>query len=51
MLAEREGEQESVILAPCMVWASPEAHMVKKLLAMQETWVWSLGQDDPLETV
>ena len=23
--------------------------MVKSLLAMQETWVWSLGQEDPLE--
>ena len=23
--------------------------MVKNLLAMQETWVWSLGQEDPLE--
>ena len=22
---------------------------VKNLLAMQETWVWSLGQEDPLE--
>ena len=21
----------------------------KNLLAMQETWVWSLGQEDPLE--
>ena len=25
------------------------AQMVKNLPAMQETWVWSLGQDDPLE--
>ena len=23
--------------------------MVKNLPAMQETWVWSLGQEDPLE--
>jgi len=23
--------------------------MVKNLSAMQETWVWSLGQEDPLE--
>ena len=29
--------------------ASPEAQMVKNLLAMQETWVRSLGQEDPLE--
>ena len=25
------------------------AHMVKHLPAMQETWVQSLGQEDPLE--
>ena len=25
------------------------AQMVKNLLAMQETWVRSLGQEDPLE--
>ena len=25
------------------------AQMVKNLLAMQETWVWSLGLEDPLE--
>ena len=23
--------------------------MVKRLSTMQETWVWSLGQEDPLE--
>ena len=28
---------------------SPVAQMVKNLPAMQETWVQSLGQDDPLE--
>ena len=27
----------------------PVAHMVKNLLAMQETWVRSLGREDPLE--
>ena len=30
-------------------WASLVAQMVKNLPAMQETWVWSLGQEDPLE--
>ena len=25
------------------------AQMVKNLLAMQETWSWSLGGEDPLE--
>ena len=29
--------------------ASPVAQMVKNLPAMQETWVRSLGQEDPLE--
>ena len=29
--------------------AFPEAQMVKNLLAMQETWVQSRGQEDPLE--
>ena len=33
----------------CMVWASLVAQMVKHLLAMQETWVQSLGWEDPLE--
>ena len=32
-----------------MVWASLVAQMVKRLLAMQETWVQSLGWEDPLE--
>ena len=25
------------------------AQIVKSLLALQETWVWSLGQEDPLK--
>ena len=29
--------------------ASLVAQRVKRLFAMQETWVWSLGQEDPLE--
>ena len=29
--------------------ASLVAQMVKNLPAMQDTWVWSLGQEDPLE--
>ena len=32
-------------------WASLLAQMVKKLPAVQETWVQSLGQKDPLEKV
>ena len=30
-------------------WASLVAQMVQNLPAMQETWVGSLGQEDPLE--
>ena len=30
-------------------WASLEAQLVKNLPAMQETWVRSLGWEDPLE--
>ena len=30
-------------------WASPVAQRVKNLPAMQETWVQSLGQEDPLK--
>ena len=29
--------------------ASQVAQSVKNPPAMQETWVWSLGQEDPLE--
>ena len=30
-------------------WASLMALTVKNLLAMQETWIRSLGREDPLE--
>ena len=30
-------------------WASLVAQLVKNTLAMRETWVWSLGWEDPLE--
>ena len=30
-------------------WASLEAHMIKNLPAVQETWVQSLGWEDPLQ--
>ena len=33
----------------CLYWDSLVAQMVKNLTAMQETWVQSLGQEDPLE--
>ena len=31
-------------------WASMVAQMVKNPSAMWETWVWSLGWEDPLES-
>ena len=30
-------------------WASVVAQLIKNLLVLQETWVWSLGWEDPLE--
>ena len=32
-----------------LLWSSLVAQSVKSLPAMQETWVQSLGQEDPLE--
>ena len=32
-----------------MKWASLESQLVKNLPAMRETWVQSLGWEDPLE--
>ena len=32
-----------------VIWASMVAQTVKNLLAMQQTWVQSLGWEDPLE--
>ena len=32
-----------------IIWASLVAQLVKNLPAMQETWVWSLGWENPLE--
>ena len=34
---------------PLQYWASLVAQMIKNLPAVQETWVQSLGQEDPLE--
>ena len=36
-------------LCSSIIWASLVAQMGKYLHAMQETWVQSLGQEDPLE--
>ena len=34
---------------PGHLWAFLVAQMIKNLLAMQETWIQSSGQEDPLE--
>ena len=34
---------------PLYTWTSLAAQTVKNVPAMQEIWVWSLGQGDPLE--
>ena len=39
----------SALASQWLLWASLAAQTVKNLPAMQETWVWSLGQEDPLE--
>ena len=36
-------------ILPCTKWASLVAEMVKNPPAVQETWVQSLGLEDPLE--
>ena len=38
-----------VFHSPGHHWASLVAQMVKNLTAMQESWVWSLGWENPLE--
>ena len=37
------------LVAPCSLRASLVAQRIKCLPAMQETWVQSLGREDPLE--
>ena len=32
-----------------LVWASLVAQMVKRLLAVRENWIQSLGREDPLD--
>ena len=40
---------EGIGYLPQYSWASLEAQLVKNLPAMRETWVQSLGWEDPLE--
>ena len=37
------------VVCVCKKWGFPGGSDVKNLPAMQETWVQSLGQEDPLE--
>ena len=39
----------TVFLYYIVFWASLVAQRLEHLPAMQETWVWSLGREDPLE--
>ena len=38
-----------ILVMDCNLWASLVAQLVKNLPAMQETLVWFLGREDPLE--
>ena len=40
----RQGKTNTILF-----WVPLVAQLVKNLPAMQETWVWSLGWEDPLE--
>ena len=44
-----EGSTETNMKILSIVWASLVAQMVKNLSAMRETWVQSLGWEDPLD--
>ena len=45
----RNRTEVSCISGNIFIWASLVAQLVKNLPAMLETWVWSLGWEDPLE--
>ena len=42
-------EEKRTFFPPYIAWASLVARLVKNLSAMWETWVQSLGWEDPLE--
>ena len=44
-----EGRAGDMVLSKITYRASLVARTVKNLPAVQETWVWSLGWEDPLE--
>ena len=47
--AIRVSHQVNDLWDSLQTWASLVAQLVKNLLAFQETWVQSPGQEDPLE--
>ena len=49
LTAGERRDQISKSWQECCCWASLVAQMVKNLPVIQETWVWSLGWEDPLE--
>ena len=42
-------DMKQLTITENLLWASLLARMVKNLPAVRETWVWSLGQEEPLE--
>ena len=40
---------QSLKVGACLAWGFPGGSAVKNLPAMKETWVQSLGQEDPRE--
>ena len=49
MKVKEESEKSGLNVNLQKTWASLVAQLVRNLPAMWETWVQSLGQEDPLE--
>ena len=52
LISAHNGQEFLPFLFQCPWWGLPAflvARMVKHMPAMQETWVWFLGREDPLE--
>ena len=49
LISKSQKSSVSLIGGSTMFWGSPVAHLVKNMPAMQESWVQSLGWEDPLE--
>ena len=48
-LCQKEGKAKTEMRWPVDIWSFPRGSVVKNLSANEETWVQSLGQEDPLE--